>query len=143
MIIISHRGNINGPNNGLENKPSYIDDAINIGLDVEIDLWVIDNQLFTGHDNPQYEISIDWLIVRKDRLWIHCKNINAIIFLSSTNLHYFWHENDTLTLTSKKILWVFPGNQPIENSIAVMPEINNDNVSKCLGVCTDYVKKYQ
>ena len=38
MKIISHRGNISGPDPKNENLPSYIDKALNQGLDVEIDL---------------------------------------------------------------------------------------------------------
>jgi len=59
------------------------------------------------------------------------------------DVNYFWHEEDTLTLTSHNHLWVYPGKQPIEKSIAVMPEIHNDDVSKCLGICSDYIEKYK
>ncbi len=78
MILISHRGNINGKNTEKENHPDYIDDAIKLGYDVEIDIWVIDGNFYLGHDGPQYNISLDWLSDRIDRLWIHCKNIEAI-----------------------------------------------------------------
>ena len=37
MILISHRGNINGPNIDKENKPSYISAAIDKGYDCEVD----------------------------------------------------------------------------------------------------------
>jgi hypothetical protein len=39
-------------------------------------------------------------------------------------------------------MWVYPGKQPITGSIAVMPEIHNDDISKCLGVCSDFIKRY-
>jgi len=61
MILISHRGNINGKNPTRENSPDYIMETISMGYDVEIDIWLIDNDLFLGHDNPQYKIDIDWL----------------------------------------------------------------------------------
>ena len=38
MKIISHRGNIRGPNPEKENRPSYIDCALGNGYDVEIDI---------------------------------------------------------------------------------------------------------
>ena len=41
MKIISHRGNLYGPNPELENKPEYILAAIKCNFRVEIDLWVI------------------------------------------------------------------------------------------------------
>ena len=40
MVLISHRGNLEGKNIELENDPTYIDSAIEKGFDVEIDLWV-------------------------------------------------------------------------------------------------------
>ena len=75
MIFIAHRGNLNGPNSIDENKPDYLLEAINKGYYVETDLWVIDNKLFLGHDKPQYEINIDFLLNIKDKLFCHCKNI--------------------------------------------------------------------
>ena len=38
MIIISHRGNLDGPDKERENNPHFIDDCITKGFDVEIDL---------------------------------------------------------------------------------------------------------
>jgi hypothetical protein len=143
MKLISHRGNINGKIIEAENRPDYIDDTIRLGYDVEIDLWVVDGKIYLGHDSFQYEINDEWLNERIDKLWIHCKNVESLNWIKNTSLHYFWHENDTLTLTSKNYIWVYPGKQPIVGSIAVMPEIFNDDVSSCLGVCSDFIQNYK
>ena len=143
MILISHRGNINGRFEDWENKPEYIDDALSLGYDVEIDLWFIDGKTYLGHDEPQYEIDDDWLGERIDKIWVHCKNIESLNWIRTTNLHYFWHETDTVTLTSKNYVWAYPGKQPIKGSIACMPELENDNVLLCKGVCSDYIKRYK
>lgn len=143
MIYIAHRGNLNGPNKEKENHPDYIDEAISKKFDVEIDLWLVDGSYFLGHDAPQYRINTEWLLRRTDSLWVHCKNIDAITTLDPNYFNFFWHENDTVVLTSKGNLWAFPGKQPIKNSIAVMPEWKNDVLDSCLGICTDYVLKYQ
>ena len=144
MILISHRGNLNGKIPENENCPDYIDKAIHSGYDVEIDIWMIDNELFLGHDGPQYKVIYNWLSTRYERLWIHCKNVEAGGWFNMMGLfNYFWHEEDTLTLTSQNYVWVYPGKQPISNSIAVLPELNNDDISQCLGVCSDYIKKYK
>lgn len=141
MIYIAHRGNMSGPTSG-ENNPSYIDAALDEGYHAEIDIRVIDGNLYLGHDTCQYDVDLQWLENRKDRLWIHCKNLESVEFFHGTEYNYFWHEEDTLTITSKGYLWVYPGKQPIRNSIAVMPEIYNDNITGCVGVCTDFVLKY-
>jgi hypothetical protein len=143
MILISHRGNINGRIEEKENHPEYIDNAIELGYDVEVDVRMIDNELFLGHDAPQYKVIWNWLSTRYERLWIHCKNIEAIEWFNENGFNYFWHENDTVTLTSKNYIWAFPGKQPIQRSIAVMPEIFNDDVSNCIGVCSDYIINYK
>jgi hypothetical protein len=152
MKLISHRGNINGANPELENSPAYIDAAIAEGFDVEIDVWTIEGDLFLGHDFPQYKTSIEWLGKRNSNLWIHCKNLEAITFFSSYeslfgsrfySFNFFWHESDKVTLTSKCAIWAFPGNQPIPGSVAVMPEIHNDDLSQCFAVCSDYVMNYK
>lgn len=144
MILISHRGNLDGKFESYENEPTYIDEAISEGFDVEVDIWYINNMFYLGHDNPQYGVSNKWLEERKDRLWIHCKNTDAIEQFNEVQkgYNYFWHQEDTLTLTSKGFLWVYPGKQKIKNSIAVMPELYNDDTSSCVGICSDFIKKY-
>ena len=144
MILISHRGNINGANPDAENKPDYIDAAIKLGYNVEIDVWMTSNEIFLGHDRPQYKIDAEWLNVRSDKLWVHCKNVIALELLNQlkSNINYFWHQKDTATLTSKRYVWAFPGKQPIKNSIAVMPEIHNEDINQCIGVCSNYINRY-
>lgn len=145
MILISHRGNINGRIEATENHPDYIDNAIKLGYDVEIDVWVIEGTFYLGHDEPQYGVTLDWLYERKNNLWIHCKNIRSIEtfnFLPEM-YNYFWHQEDTVTLTSKNFIWAYPGKQSINRSIAVMPELFNDNIDSCLGVCSDYIQNYK
>ena len=143
MILISHRGNTNGKLPSAENRPDYIDEAIGFGFDVEIDVWMVDGQLFLGHDKPQYGITWEYFKDKVDKVWIHCKNIEALYWVRETKLHYFWHENDMVTLTSKNYIWAYPGKQPIKGSIAVMPEIYNDDLDSCMGICSDYIKKYK
>lgn len=144
MIFISHRGNIDGINKYDENKPKYIDSSLNNGFDVEIDIWLMNDILYLGHDEPQYIIDIDWLKTRKNKLWVHCKNIDAINYFISNKdkFNFFWHQNDDISLTSLNYIWAYPGKQPIKNSISVMPEINNDNLSECIGICSDFIRLY-
>jgi len=144
MILISHRGNLNGPMPNMENDPDYIDIAISKGYDVEIDVWCENNILWLGHDRPNHTVKFSWFSERIEKIWIHCKNIESLEFFSKCiyEFNFFWHQEDTVTLTSKKHIWAYPGKQPIKNSIAVMPEINCDDVDQCLGICSDYIHSY-
>tara|TARA_A100001011_G_scaffold307848_1_gene323274 strand:+ start:1894 stop:2352 length:459 start_codon:yes stop_codon:yes gene_type:complete len=147
MNIISHRANLNGSEPINENKILQIRKCIKLGLDVEIDVRLVDNQLYLGHDEIQEKISKDFLYAIKDYCWIHCKNLEALSYFNKLNklYNYFWHENDSHTLTSKGYIWTYPGKPLVENSIYVMPELIipiNDlkkiNKNKLAGVCTDY-----
>ena len=91
MILIAHRGNIDGPNQQLENTPQYIENAILKGFNVEIDLRYEDGKLRLGHDNGMTNVSLEWLLSLSDKLWIHCKNLNCLKYLYNTELNYFWH----------------------------------------------------
>jgi len=145
MIIIAHRGLLEGPNKELENSPEQIEKAIDENFNVEVDVRYVDREYYLGHDGPQYPVDVEWLTSIIPFAWFHCKNVEALLQLkkSGNPFHYFWHEEDTLTLTNKQFVWVYPGKQPIKNSISVMPELFNDNVSLCIGVCSDYIKKYK
>jgi hypothetical protein len=142
MVIIAHRGLLEGPNTQIENSPNQIDESISLGFDVEIDLHYFNDEYWLGHDNPQYKVSLDWLEKRKNWLWIHCKTLKSLTKMNETDFNYFWHENDTVTLTSKGYIWAYPGKQPIANSIAVLPELYDDDVQNSFGVCTDFPKWY-
>jgi hypothetical protein len=141
-VLISHRGNVNGSNPHLENRMDYIDAALMLGYDVEIDVWYHNSNIYLGHDYPQHISDIDWFNFRKEYIWIHCKNIQAIEYFHKTDFNYFWHEADYLTITSKGYLWVHSGKQPIVNGIHVMPS-EYDDVSMCYGICSDTVSKYK
>ena len=147
MRFISHRGNISQINRDLENRPSQIIQAIELGYDCEIDLWLSEGRLYLGHDSPQYHIESDFLLQYVRSLWVHCKNIEAILWCKECNserINYFWHQQDKVTLTSLGFIWAFPGFQPIRNSIAVMPEINQEcELKSCLGICSDQIEFYR
>lgn len=145
MKLISHRGNVNGRFKSYENEPTYIDLAIQKGYDVEVDVWYHSGVLWLGHDKPEYGVDFRWFRDRLAKLWIHCKNVEALLYFRDCgyDCNYFWHEEDTVTLTSQKHVWAYPGKQPIKDSIAVMPEINNDDLSQCIGICSDFIQQYE
>ena len=140
-IFISHRGNINGPDKSRENSIQYIREAIKKGYDVEIDVWFKDGNFYLGHDTPDYITTAEFL--KNNHLWCHAKNYEALSNMIEQDIHCFWHETDKITITSKGFLWAYPGNQPLEGSIAVMPEIHDDDISVSLGVCSDFIERYK
>ena len=143
MILIAHRGNINGPDSLNENKPETIIKCINKGYHVEIDVRLINNELFLGHDNPDYKVKLDFLLKYKEYLWIHCKNLEALTCLTPLGLNTFSHDKDDYVLTSKGIIWAYPGKEVNKKCICVMPEWEGDVKEfnkECFGVCSDYIE---
>jgi hypothetical protein len=137
MKLIAHRGNTKGRRKELENSPEYIEKAIRSGFDAEVDVWLMDG-IYLGHDEPQYETEIDFLLQHHKSLWIHCKNIAALSILSAvSNLNVFWHEKDSYTLTSKGFIWTYPHQKVCENSVIVAPNAKYIKFQKCHGVCAD------
>jgi hypothetical protein len=146
MKFIAHRGNVFGPNVELENSPKYIDKAISMGYDVEVDLWVKDDKFFLGHDYAQYEIDLSFINEICFKTWFHCKNKEALekIRCTSSEINYFWHQTDDYTITSKGYFWVYPGKEAIDNSVILFPENVKEyfNIPKKIyGICSDYIYK--
>ena len=142
MILISHRGNISGIDKQSENKPDYILNALNFGYDVEIDIWHYKNELYLGHDEPTILLPEE-LLEHKDKLWFHAKNLDALTKLEKLSVHYFWHQNDDITITSKGYWWTYPGKKLFNNSICVLPEKFNQDISSCAGCCSDVIGRYK
>lgn len=145
MRLISHRGNLNGPIPEKENHPDYIWEALQAGYDVEIDVWWVDGKFKLGHDGPQYDFPFDLLTNFHTKLWIHCKNMDALSQLNEldsngSKLNYFWHENDLGILTSRGYIW---SANLFDRGILVMPEVYKKEPNKnTFGICSDYIKNY-
>ena len=146
MKLISHRGNLNGPNKERENHPDYIYEAIQAGYDVEVDVWWVDGKFKLGHDEPQYDFPFDLFNNFYPKLWIHCKNMDALSQLNEldsngSKLNYFSHEEDLGVLTSRGYIW---STNLYKRGILVMPEIFNKEPNEdTFGVCSDYITNYK
>jgi hypothetical protein len=132
--IISHRGNLEGRIPDKENHPFFVELAYLEGFDVEIDVWFHQGNYMLGHDCPQHVVPSWWL--KHSWLWCHAKNVEAMERMFEDGIHYFWHENDRFTLTSKGIPWCYPENYN-KNGIVVSKEPTLPPYS-VFGVCTDY-----
>ncbi|HSW76558.1 MAG TPA: hypothetical protein VLG50_05910 [Candidatus Saccharimonadales bacterium] len=146
MLKIAHRGNLNGPNPNMENHPDYILNAIKQGYHVEIDLRQKDGQLYLGHDEPQYKIDKQFIIELQDYLWIHCKDIESLMYCAVHfgDANYFWHQQDDYTITSRGNIWVYPGCRLVDKNtnryiICVLPEVDATYVKYATGICTDHI----
>jgi hypothetical protein len=146
MILISHRGNLNGPNPERENHPDYIWEALRAGFEVEIDVWWVEGKFKLGHDEPQYDFPFSLIENHYNKLWIHCKNMEALSQLnevdsSGLKLNYFSHESDLGVLTSRGYIW---STNVYKRGILVLPEFfATDPTEDTFGVCSDYIQNYK
>jgi hypothetical protein len=57
---------------------------------------------------------------------------------------YFWHEEDSYTLTSNGLIWTYPGKPATNRSILVLRgQEPLPDPFIAFGVCSDYVKTIQ
>lgn len=146
MKLIAHRGNIDGPSE-LENHPDHLQAALDAGFDVEVDVWLIDGEIFYGHDEPTYK---GQMLDLDSRCWLHCKNLEALRFFASNvqinGTHSFWHEDDDFTLTNDRYIWTNIAKEITSTSVMVMPEVDDQTLQnvvgvRCYGICSDHVNK--
>lgn len=140
MKLIAHRGNISGPRPDKENNPEYLLRAVDNGYDCEVDVWVLDGDIWLGHDGPDYLVSKEFL--QNSAFWNHAKNIQALDFMLQNDIHCFWHEHDERTLTSKNFVWTYPNKELLPNSILCLTSLNDPLPENCYGVCSDWVSEY-
>jgi hypothetical protein len=144
MIKIAHRGNTRGPNPELENKPEYIFEAIQDGFEVEIDIWFQDGDgFYLGHDYPKYKIDEEFIPLVIPHAWFHCKDLLSLEKFINDYSHarFFWHQEDSFTLTSSKHIWTYPGKEIVSNTILVhLEEFNEDDFeTKPFAICSDFL----
>lgn len=142
LILIAHRGNISGPNPETENTVDQLTSAINLGFNVEVDIWGIDGKLYLGHDEPKHLLSPEDFYKISNHSWFHCKNLEALNHFIKyfPTYNYFWHQLDDFTLTSNNKVWTYPGMEVGPNSIIVDLEATDiRNYNNIYGICSDKV----
>lgn len=144
MILIAHRGNINGRKPDRENHPDYIHEALLAGFDAEVDLWKIGGRYFLGHDKPRHEVSYEFLLRKAGRLWIHAKDVQALeAVLQEPCFNVFCHEHDTRTITTKGYIWTRSGQEDFCTR-SILLELNPTALpeSAFAGVCSNFPEHF-
>lgn len=139
MKTICHRGNMFGPNPEKENEPSYIQEALKSGYDVEVDVWLKDGELYLGHDGPTYKTSR--YLLQNKRVWVHCKDVTTYLELSKfSNINCFFQNNDDIVKTSQGYFWAHSKCQSFNDQTVVTDlEAKTWNQPKPYAICSDYI----
>ena len=150
--FIAHRGNVSGRFVPDENKPERIDELNAKGVGCEIDVWYTQGSWFLGHDEPQHNVSFEWLMKSLPLRLYHCKNAAALdkLHLECGRLGYevnlFYHTVEDYAITSRGHIVVHPDQMCLPDSIEMMPELSKDRFDRLCPtvVCSDsetYLRK--
>lgn len=136
--IISHRGNTKGSDVYRDNNPKIIQELLDNNIDVEVDVWIINNVFYLGHDMPIYKVNKFFL--ENPLLWCHAKNTAALNkMIDNEHIDCFWHEKDKHTLTSRGYIWQEGYHNLTDKTIVVDLSKNPDYNAKCYGICVNYL----
>lgn len=139
MLKISHRGLLSGPDKNIENTPQQIKKALEAGFYAEVDVRLIGEQFWLGHDFAETPIDYDFL--NNEKIFVHCKNLDAFTFFAFNDnprhkCDFFAHENDPWVLTSKGYVWTFPRRATSTKSI-IVDLLNEGYYRDIAGICSD------
>jgi hypothetical protein len=145
MKLMSHRGNRHGPIPTLENSPDYVDQCVLAGIETEVDIRMVGEHFYLGHDFPQYRISSTWLNERFTHLLLHVKDHRALnkILNNFSHWHYFCHASDPFTATSHGYIWLHdmslsaPANAIVP--LITQPLLASFTNRNVFAFCTDFV----
>lgn len=155
LNIISHRGNINGP--GSQCERVNVENALEKGYDVEVDVRLIAGKFLIGHDKPLYEMPNEWLTESiNSRLWFHAKDYLCMIELIklNQNIKTFLHNDEPSTKVFPfQHVWIHPNlnsliiNRLMLNDIILdiegYPRISKNQIKNYpFGVCSDWCDEW-
>lgn len=159
--IIAHRGNIDGPHPELENAPGYLEDAVNHGFDIEVDVRILsdgynapvpsnpdwlDYDLFLGHDRPIWRMQQPGIARFIEKYggvcWFHAKDPFTFrqFRLHPLRPRVFFHDRDLITAVSNSdYLWGLPEAGGIHDLIVMNADaVRFPENGLVAGLCTDW-----
>ncbi len=161
MIVIAHRGNVSGPEDGNENKEKYLKSAINQGFMIEVDLWAgLDLVPSLGHERQSaVRTTSEFLNSIAAMTFFHCKNLQAVYYLS-TYIHnprwFIHHADESVAISNSEPsnikIWRHSSVGPATDAVWAMPESKVGSCHRDLvkafretdkvagAVCTDYAR---
>lgn len=135
MKYISRKGNLFGQNPTRSNSPDYILEALIAGFDVMVDVWLFNEKIWLGFEEPTYLTTYEFL--RIPGIWANARTDEICYHLLSIGGIHCLHEIETTTLTSNNYMWT-KNNIFYPYSIAVlMPGDVIPDLNTCAGVCAD------
>jgi len=116
--------------------------AYDVCRGLECDVQMYKDKLYFGHDEPQEEVDVSLMTMQN--VFCHAKDLDAMMaMIDMKDVHCFWHQEDTITLTNKGFVWCYPGHYPV-HAKAIWLDLAGAELPKdtsgIWGVCGDKYK---
>lgn len=142
LILISHRGNLDGVQEDRENTPSYIQTALREGFAVCCDV-IAQHGAFLLPTRAGYH-KLPYALLSNPQMWFLASDAITLDALCAVNAHAV-PASSPVALTSVHYLWCLPGADLTPRSIAVFPEEVNPawlESGEPAGVCSNEILRY-
>lgn len=143
-ILISNLGNIDGRNEGQENRLAYLKAALAQNLHVCADVLYQYGSFYLLR--PDGIESIPQAFLANNKVWSRAHDVATLDALCGINAHAFPHIDVGFTFTSAQFIWTHPGNILSPRSIAVFPESTTPawlHDADIAGICSNEPLRYR
>lgn len=160
MLLISHRGNVDGVTPSKENTIPYMQEALNREFYVEVDIYEHAGELYFGHEYGGSGQRVDWSFLKHNagKLLIHCKDSKTLLTLRHYDfLAIFYQDHDDYAIASND--WIIAHSKQggmvydkkdrnLSGTIIMLPEKNGLGKKfleelGCFGICSDIISFYK
>lgn len=108
MRIISHRGNLTGPQGRADGLAMAR--ALGLGFDVEVDVRALGGKIWLGHDDPTDPLP-EFMLSNENisRVWYHAKDFRVMSLLPRAAIAFSHDADDFATVNcDRRLIWVHP-----------------------------------
>ena len=142
LILIAHRGNIDGRVEDKENTPGYLESALKAGYNVSCDVGMLHGAFVLPTPGGYHKLPYAFL--SNPRMWFRTADPVTLDALCAANAHAVPASVD-VTLTSVHYLWCMPDAVLTPRSIAVFPELAKPDwlhAAEPAGLCSNEISRY-
>lgn len=119
-ILIANLGNLEGRNEGQENRLAYLNAALAQNFHVCADVVYQYGSFYLARPDGFEPLPQSFLA--NSKVWARAQDVATLDALCGINVHAFPCTTVGFTFTSAQFIWTHPGNDLSPRSIAVFPE---------------------
>jgi hypothetical protein len=144
QILISNLGNLDGRNEGQENRLVYLKAALAQNLHICADVVYQYGAFHLVRPDGLEPLAQSFLA--NSKVWARAHDVATLDALCGINVHAFPHTDVGFTFTSAQFIWTHLGNDLSPRSIAVFPEATTPawlDGADIAGICSNEPLRYR